>query len=177
MTHSLFRRGGVALASMLLVSAAAAQVNIGGISFVDRGLSGEINLGDLRGGLSVIDFDHDGFMDLLIAGYGGQPTRLFRNVPDPAGAGRRTFIDAGGNTGLRDAQILATEGRILVAADYDNDGNDDAFVSGNGGTPTGCGLLYHGNGDGMFTNVTASAGIRIQDARISSASWCDYDLN
>lgn len=167
----------VVMAALLAAPRGMAQVNIGGISFVDRGLTGEIVLGDLRGGLSVLDYDHDGFMDLLIAGYAGQPTRLFHNVPDPLNPGRRTFVDAGGDTGLRDAAILNSEGRILVTGDYDNDGHDDVFLSGIGGSPFATGLLYRNNGDGTFTNVTAAAGVRITGASCTSASWCDYDLD
>ena len=42
----------------------------------------------------------------------------------------------------------------VVAADYDNDGFTDLFVTGFGRN-----ALYHNNGDGTFTDVTEKAGV------------------
>ena len=41
----------------------------------------------------------------------------------------------------------------VTAADYDNDGNEDLLVTGYGKT-----ILYHNDGNGHFTDVTAKAG-------------------
>ncbi len=54
-------------------------------------------------------------------------------------------------------------------ADYDNDGRDDVFVT----TAEG-GRLFHNDGNGRFTDVTAKAGIRNSDFAVSAA-WLDYD--
>jgi hypothetical protein len=55
--------------------------------------------------------------------------------------------------------------------DYDSDGNLDLFVS-NFGTPFN--YLYHNNGDGSFTRITAGA-IATDDTNSEGASWGDYD--
>lgn len=57
----------------------------------------------------------------------------------------------------------------VSAADYDNDGNVDLFVSGYGRT-----VLYNNKGDGTFEDVTKKAGINIDGWAISS-TWLDYD--
>ena len=75
-----------------LVAAAVAtplhgQVVIGESTFVNRGITGEINLGIVRGSIGVIDYDGDGWYDLFIPDYPTQPNRLFRNVPSPSTRG------------------------------------------------------------------------------------------
>ena len=56
-------------------------------------------------------------------------------------------------------------------ADYDGDGNLDLFVS-NFGTPLN--FLYHNNGDGSFTRITAGE-IATDDANSEGCVWGDYD--
>ena len=57
----------------------------------------------------------------------------------------------------------------VTAADYDNDGFVDLLVTGYGKT-----ILYHNDGNGHFTDVTAKAGIKVDGWSISS-TWLDYD--
>jgi hypothetical protein len=57
----------------------------------------------------------------------------------------------------------------VAAADYDNDGFVDLLVTGYGKV-----ALYHNNGNGTFTDVTAKSGIKVDRWSISSA-WLDYD--
>jgi hypothetical protein len=60
-------------------------------------------------------------------------------------------------------------------ADYDNDGFKDLFVAG-----VHHYALYHNNGDGTFTDVTAKAGLNASDAEYGplwgvGAAWLDYN--
>ena len=57
----------------------------------------------------------------------------------------------------------------VAAADYNNDGYPDLFV-----TAYGRSILYHNNGDGTFTDVTVKAGLAVP-GWTTSAVWFDYD--
>src|SRR5438445_1737291 len=57
----------------------------------------------------------------------------------------------------------------VAAADYDNDGYTDLYVTGYGGN-----YLYHNNGDGTCTDVTKKAGVG-GGGWSTSAGWIDYD--
>ena len=60
-------------------------------------------------------------------------------------------------------------GMAAIAADFDNDGYTDLFVTGYGKA-----ILYRNKGDGTFEDVTEKAGIMVDGWAISSA-WLDYD--
>jgi hypothetical protein len=57
----------------------------------------------------------------------------------------------------------------VAAADYDNDGYQDLYVTGYGGS-----YLYHNNGDGTFTDVSKKLGVAASGWS-TSAGWIDYD--
>jgi hypothetical protein len=57
----------------------------------------------------------------------------------------------------------------VAAADYDNDGYEDLYVTGFGGN-----RLYHNNGNCTFTDVTEKAGVG-GSGWSSSAVWVDLD--
>ena len=69
-------------------------------------------------GVSVADFDGDGFFDLFVANYG--PSALYRNDH-----GRR-FVDVTRSAGLLFEQHATTPSW----GDYDNDGRPDLYVAG-----------------------------------------------
>ena len=117
------------------------------------------------GGVAVLDFDSDGWPDLLfVNGADWRPdgTRsrcsLYRNNGDG------TFTDASSGSGL-----VGVDGYALGAAvaDYDNDGRDDVFVT----TAEG-GRLFHNEGNGRVLDVTERVGIRNRDFAVSAA-WLD----
>ncbi|MCH8852295.1 MAG: VCBS repeat-containing protein [Planctomycetes bacterium] len=149
---------------------------IDGVCFIDRGASGEIDLGNLRGGIAVIDFDGDGFPDLIVGDNQDLANRLFHNQPEPGQPGQRTFVDVTAGSGLDDADGTSRSAAGVVVADYDNDGDTDIFMIGFHHDSNSHGLLYRNDG-GVFTNVSIDAGVRRTGYAPSSASWNDYDLD
>ena len=61
-------------------------------------------------------------------------------------------------------------GMGVAAADYDNDGDQDLYVTG---FPESA--LFRNNGDGTFENVTGPAGVGNRQRWGASAAWIDYD--
>lgn len=165
-----------ALASM---TAALAQNEIDGISFVDRRQTGEILLGGYRGGLGVVDYDDDGYMDLVIGDNAGKMNRLFHNVEDVNRPGARTWVDVTVGSGLDDADGTARVAAGCLTADYDNDGDQDVLILGRNppGDARSMGLLYRNEGSGLFTNVSVSAGVRVEGGQVECGAWSDYDLD
>ena len=58
----------------------------------------------------------------------------------------------------------------MAVGDYDNDGWEDLYVTYLDG-----GVLYHNNGDGTFTDVTAKAGVGNPGRWGTSVAFGDYD--
>ncbi|MBA3962946.1 MAG: VCBS repeat-containing protein [Chthoniobacterales bacterium] len=113
---------------------------------------------------SFADYDNDGRMDVVIGG-NGTSEALYRNVGG-------TFVDVTAAAGL----TPRFNANGLAWGDYDNDGLLDLYVSR--GKQSGLGeqsnTLYHNNGDGTFTDVTATAGVN-DNTNTWAAIWGDYD--
>ena len=145
-------------------------------------------------GVCIGDYDNDGYDDLFLT-YFGQNVLYHNN-------GDGTFTDVTEKAGLRQTGTRYGSGCTFV--DYDRDGNLDLFVSRYidldlATTPVGganrycmykgvsvnCGplglnkefcSLYHNNGDGTFTEVSAKAGIRAPGGRFGlTAVAFDYN--
>jgi tetratricopeptide (TPR) repeat protein len=106
------------------------------------------------------DIDNDGLLDLFVGNENG-PSQLFRNKGDG------TFEDISRSAGVD--RIAFTKG--VVAADFDNDGFVDFYVS----NLYGGNFLYHNNHNLTFTEVSEKAGVH-QPQSQSFATWFfDYD--
>jgi len=81
-------------------------------------------------GIAFVDFDNDGYLDLVTVNGSDIGPALFVYRNDGDGH----FIDAGGLTGADD--LTARNGRGLVTADLDRDGDIDFVISNAGGRPT-----------------------------------------
>jgi len=124
-------------------------------------LNGKMAFGMIRygpGGISAVDVDNDGFYDLFVPD--GVASRLLHNNGDG------TFTDVTAASGLAGLDGAS----VGVFADYDNDGFKDLFVS----RTFTHNQLFHNNGDGTFTDVTAKSRIG-DDCCTTVASWGDYD--
>ncbi len=141
-----------------------------GIDFEHHnGRSGRKYLPETLGsGCAFFDYDNDGLPDIFLVNSKpwsgraeGITSKLYRN----AGGGR--FEDMTDAAGLASAMY----GLGVAAADYDNDGFSDLYVTVLDGD-----RLFRNQGNGTFQDVTKSAGI--DNARFgTSAAWFDYDLD
>ena len=163
--------------------------NNGDGTFTDVTVSAGLKGAGFGTGVAVADFDNDGWEDVFIAGV--DRNLLYRNRGDG------TFEDVTARSGLG---FPAPRKPWSVSAgwfDYDNDGFLDLFVVNYcqwspdrdppctiGKSRTYChpkyydGLpntLYHNNGDGTFTDVSAASGIAASVGKGMSVSFLDYD--
>jgi hypothetical protein len=131
----------------------------------------------LGSGLGWIDYNNDGWLDLLVLQDG--PVRpneaLEKSDPLPTNKLYRNNGD-GTFTDVTEAVGLARSGFHLGCAvgDFDNDGWDDLFVTYMGGA-----VLYHNEADGKggrhFVDVTAKSGLDNNPHLANSCAWGDID--
>ncbi|HXG92906.1 MAG TPA: FG-GAP-like repeat-containing protein [Blastocatellia bacterium] len=114
----------------------------------------------LGGGVVLFDYDGDGDLDLLEVAPSAE--RLYRND-----GGK--FVDVTQASGLKRADTQSI-GIAAVAGDYDNDGRADLFV-----LRYGASALYHNDGSGKFSDVTAAAGIPAYPYLSMSVAFVDVD--
>ena len=125
------------------------------------------------GGL-FFDYDNDGHLDIYLVNSGilsrdvqslrsaNHSNVLYRNNGDGL------FVDVTAEAGLQHNQGY---GMGCLAADYDNDGDADLYL-----TNFGKNQLYRNNGDGTFTDVTSHAGVGDGSWSVS-ASFGDFNLD
>jgi len=153
------------------------------LSFVD--VTQQAGLGDFRhetgafgehwfpesmgSGGGFIDYDGDGWQDILVIGGGTWPQSgmdpvpplwLFRNNGDG------TFSLRTQETGLADVDAY---GSGMTVADYDNDGDEDFYF-----TTLAENMLFRNDG-GTFTEVGITAGVAGEPVWSSSAAFFDAD--
>jgi hypothetical protein len=126
------------------------------------------------GGIGILDYDQDGLLDIFFTNGAQLPdlkktgpsfyNRLFRNRGDG------TFQDVTASAGVAGERLGYSYG--VATGDYDNDGFPDIFIAN-----TGQNTLYHNNGNGTFTDVTAQSGLGQKPPNTLSvqAAWFDYD--
>jgi len=126
------------------------------------------------GGVAAIDYNNDGLMDLFFTN-GAKLPELEKTSPAFYNCllrnnGDGTFEDVTAKAGLNGADLGYCFG--VAVADYDNDGNQDLFICN-----AGRNVLYHNNGDGTFTDVTAGSALEHKPENVLSvgAAWFDYD--
>ncbi|MGH9673398.1 MAG: FG-GAP repeat domain-containing protein, partial [Bryobacteraceae bacterium] len=123
----------------------------------------------MPGGVAAFDYDKDGRTDIFFTNGATVPSlektdrrysnQLYRNE------GGMRFRDVTAEAGV------AGRGYSMgaAAADFDNDGDVDLFVTG-----VFRNLLYRNQGNGRFEEITAKSGIR-SDRWSVAAAWLDFD--
>jgi hypothetical protein len=149
-----------------------------GVNFIQAAAKtqGKYLLETMGGGVAIFDYDNDGRMDLFFTNGAAlkqsmskddqpdksQPrywNRLFQQKADGS------FTDVTERAGLKGVGYSMG----AAAADYDNDGFVDLFVSGYRAD-----RLYHNNGDGTFRDDSSKLP-KTGDGWSTSAGWFDYD--
>ena len=116
----------------------------------------------MGGGAVISDFDNDGLDDIYVVNSHG-PNGLFERHEG------LSFSDAAVSAGVTDADSI---GNGACAADFDNDGFRDMYVSNYGDSK-----LFRNSGGMSFEDVTGPAGMYEPDPsyRAMGCAWGDYD--
>ena len=111
-------------------------------------------------GVCMLDVDGDGRWDLISLGAGDAAVRVFRNL------GEGKFQE---ESATKFGLAMKGKGVSCAVGDYDNDGKNDLAIALSDRV-----VLFHNEGAGKFSDVTAKVGIRALN-QPAGMTFVDYD--
>lgn len=154
-----------------------------GLDFIhtDGGTGRRYIVESVAAGMATLDFDGDGLVDVLFVngmpldqdhskqqgnGSGRANTSVFGRCALYRNNGDWTFTEVSQQAGLTEISY----GMGVVAADYDEDGDIDLYLSNFGKN-----LFYANNGDGTFSEIGESIGLVMPEKVGAGAVFLDID--
>jgi len=145
----------------------------------DAGIDFMYNFGDYTyenilessgSGVTVFDFDGDGWMDLYmmngtwLEGISDEEGKVFENTPNRLyhNQGNGTFKEVSEQAGLDDRHWSMAAGPV----DLDNDGDQDLYLLNYGPN-----RFFENNGNGTFTDITEKLGLAGPDSLNGFVKW------
>ncbi len=116
-------------------------------------------------GVGLADLDNDGDLEVIAVGDAGNGIRIWENNGSGHFTDRSLFPSI-------DGLVPSVLYSGVSAADYDNDGDLDLYISGYGAPD----LLLRNDGQWSWTNVTAQAGLGDSGTGCGLA-WADYNAD
>lgn len=121
-------------------------------------------------GVAIFDYDNDGDLDIYVTNGPAAPNALYQNQLTQTGS--LSFVDVSVSAGV---DATSQESAGVCYADTDNDGDLDLLVLSSRSASQ---RFFENNGDGTFTDKSASANINIVDSRHVATTSCTFaDLN
>ncbi|MCE2405067.1 MAG: CRTAC1 family protein [Dehalococcoidia bacterium] len=143
--------------------------NTAGVDFAHYRPTAPFLLMPFGAGVVILDYDGDGLQDIFVPMTYDDERQANANNALYRNNGDGTFSDLAGEAGVVDPRGKGIGG---CAADYDNDGDQDLFL-----TNYGSSKLFRNSGDGAFEDVTEDARVGDPDNTFRSmgCAWGDYD--
>jgi hypothetical protein len=126
-------------------------------------------LGAVGSGVGLLDYNHDGWLDIYLVNGSTYDAETGKTAPPQAALFRNNHDGTFTNVAVQAGVTNDRWGYGVAIGDYDNDGWPDIYVSNYGKN-----RLYHNNHDGTFTDVAEKAGVTV-GGWSTGATWGDYD--
>jgi hypothetical protein len=181
MRMTLFRFWILLIPALAICASASAEVDCkirltdvtgqSGIHFIHSdGASGKRYIVEtVVAGLALFDYDNDGLVDIYLLNGAPLKGTVVKELPRSAlyrNKGDWTFEDVTHRAGLHEIAY----GLGVVAGDYDQDGDQDLYV-----TTFGNNIFYVNKGDGTFRVETRTAGLAFGQTFGAGAAFFDMD--